>query len=90
MRKEESKALTDMIWHAINKKGIPINVRTGQNADAADWFRDLLARYIDIDEPIGIISGGEYDSCPRCMGIIGSSAYYCKKCGAWLREEIKR
>lgn len=42
------------------------------------------------NEPIGVITGGEYDCCPKCKSIVGSSAHYCKKCGAYLREEIKK
>lgn len=86
MREKEAEELKDDIWHAICKKGIPINVRTGQNMDAADWVKDILEQYIVVDEPMGIVQGVDYDHCPTCNAVVGQSAYYCKKCGCWLRE----
>ena len=86
MKAKEAEELKDEIWHAICKCGMPINVRTGQNMDAADWVKDLMEKYIQVDEPLGVIHGIDYDHCPACNGIIGQSAYYCKRCGAWVRE----
>jgi len=86
MRAQEAEELMDEVWHAICKKGLPINVRTGQNMDAADWVKEILQKQISIDEPIGVVQGNDYDHCPRCNGIVGQSAYYCKLCGAKIRE----
>ena len=86
MRKEEAENLKDEIWHAVNRKGIPIDVRTGANIEAADWVMDLMNKYFQIDEPLGVVQGVDYDHCPNCNGIIGNSAYFCKKCGAYIRE----
>lgn len=86
MRAQEAEELMDEVWHAICKKGLPINVRTGQNMDAADWAKGVLEKQIKIDEPIGVMQGTDYDHCPRCNAVVGQSAYYCKRCGAWLRE----
>ena len=86
MRAQEAEELMDEVWHAICKKGLPINVRTGQNMDAADWAKGVLEKQISIDEPIGTEPGPIYDFCPRCHGVIGESAYYCKLCGAKIRE----
>lgn len=86
MRAQEAEELLDEVWHAICKKGLPINVRTGQNMDAADWVKEVLEKHIRIDEPLGVTQGQDYDHCPRCNGIVGQSAYYCKLCGAKIRE----
>ena len=86
MRAQEAEELMDEVWHAICKKGLPINVRTGQNMDAADWVKGVLEKQISIDEPIGVVQGTDYDHCPRCNAVVGQSAFYCKRCGAWLRE----
>ena len=86
MRAKEAEELKDEIWHAICKKGVPIDVRTGMNMDAADWFKKLMEKYINIDEPLGTIQGTDYEHCPVCNGIIGQSAYYCKHCGAYIRQ----
>lgn len=86
MRAQEAEELMDEVWHVICKKGLPINVRTGQNMDAADWVKGILKKQISIDEPIGVVQGTDYDHCPTCNAVVGQSAYYCKRCGAWLRE----
>lgn len=86
MREKEAEELKDDIWHAICKKGIPINVRTGQNMDAADWVKGILEQYIAIDEPLGIVQGVDYDHCPSCGHVVGNGAFYCKCCGAYLRK----
>jgi len=86
MRQKEAEELKDEVWHEICKKGMPINVRTGQNMDAADWVKEVLEKHIKIDEPIGVVQGADYDHCPICNGIVGQSAYYCKLCGAKIRE----
>lgn len=85
MRKEEAEALKDEIWHAVCKKGVPINVRVGGNLEAADWIMGIMNDYFQVDEPMGTIHGVDYDHCPNCNGIIGQSAYYCKRCGAYIR-----
>lgn len=86
MRQIEAENLKDEIWHAICRKGLPINVRTGQNMDAADWVKEVLEKHIKIDEPIGVVQGTDYDHCPTCNAVVGQSAFYCKRCGSWLRE----
>ena len=85
MNKQEAEKLMDDVWHKICKKGMPINVQTGTNMDVADWTKGILEKCIKIDEPVGVKMGIEYDICPECGGVVGCSAYYCKKCGAWIR-----
>ena len=86
MRKEEAEELKDEVWHAVCRKGIPINVRVGGNLEAADWVMGLMNEYFPIDEPMGTVQGVDYDNCPKCNGIIGQSAFYCKRCGAYIRQ----
>ena len=88
MRSKEAEELMDEVWHTLCKKGVPINVRTGQNMDAADWFKELLSKHINIDEPRGVIPGSDYERCPKCNHTIGQSAYFCKHCGAYLRMVV--
>ena len=70
MRAQEAEELMDEVWHAICKKGLPINVRTGQNMDAADWVKEILKKQISIDEPIGVVQGDRLRSLPemQCGG----------------------
>ena len=82
MRKEEAVNLKDEIWHVVNRKGIPINVRVGGNLEAADWVMELMEKHFQIDEPMGVITGTDYDHCPRCNAVVGQSAYYCKSVAA--------
>lgn len=86
MKKAEADKLIDGIWHKVKRKGLPINVRTGDDLDAADWFVDIVKACIETDSPIGIEPGAGYDACPNCKAIVGQSAFYCKTCGAYLRE----
>jgi len=86
MKTQEAEELKDEIWHTICRKGIPINVRTGQNMDAADWVKGVLEKHIKIDVPKGVVQGADYDHCPTCNAVVGQSAFYCKRCGSWLRE----
>ena len=86
MRKEEAVNLKDEIWHAVNRKGIPINVRVGGNLEAADWVMELMEKHFQIDEPLGVVSGTDYDYCPKCNGVIGQRACFCKLCGTYVRQ----
>lgn len=90
MNKQEAEKLMDEVWHKICKEGIPINIQTGTNMDVADWMKGILEKCIEIDEPLGTKMGIEYDICPKCGGVIGSSAYFCKRCGAYIRERVSR
>lgn len=92
MKHEEADQLQDELWNRIQKKGMPINVRNGSNEDAANWINDTIDSIIEkyYDEPLGTVRMAGYDGCPKCMGIIGLSAYYCKACGAWIREKGKK
>lgn len=85
MKNREKAELITEVTRKIRKRGIPINVRTGGNEEAAEYFRELLQETIRIDEPIGVNMGMDYDYCPACDGVVGNSAYYCKHCGAYLR-----
>ena len=86
MRQTEAKNLMDDVWHDICRHGLPINARMGQNMEAADWVKGVLEKHIKIDEPIGVVQGADYERCPTCNAVVGQSAFYCKKCGSWLRE----
>ncbi len=86
MRKPEAEKLMDDVWHDICRKGMPINVRTGQNMDAADWAKGVLEEHIKIDDVQGTILDGETERCPTCKRTVGTSGAYCKWCGTYLRE----
>lgn len=89
MKAEEAERLKSDIWQAICKKGMPMNIRMGLDQDAADWVKKILEKYIQIDEPVGVIQGSDYDRCPACNSVIGQSAYFCKRCGAYIRQVRK-
>ena len=88
MKHEEADKLQEEIWRRIHKKGMPINIRDGSNDDIADWFDNLRDSIIEkyYDEPLGTVRIAGYDGCPKCMGIVGISSYYCKRCGVYIRE----
>lgn len=86
MKESEAERLKSNIAAQILKKGMPINIRKGSEEELADWFGKILDKNIEIDEPLGVVQGNDYEHCPRCNGIVGQSAFYCKKCGSWLRE----
>ena len=86
MKKNEYKKLKDDILERVKKKDMPIDVRTGDDINAACWMLNMLDKLVEIDEPLGVIHGKDYNMCPKCSGIIGLSAYYCKRCGAYIRE----
>lgn len=86
MKEAEYKKLVDGIYDTIGEKGIPIDVRHGDDGKMATYIVKLIRQHIDIDEPLGVSQGIDYDHCPRCGSIVGQSAFYCKHCGCWLRE----
>lgn len=85
MKQTEKDKLIEAVRKKVQKNGIPINVRTGGNTEAAEWAVKVLEKCIEIDEPLGVIQGYDYDHCPKCNSTIGQSAYYCKRCGSYLR-----
>jgi hypothetical protein len=80
------RELLDNLQEHFIKKGLPINIRKGNNEEVANYILKVVESCIHEDEPLGTIPGMGYDHCPRCNAIIGQSAYYCKTCGAWIRE----
>lgn len=86
MKAKEKNKVIDLITNKAKKRGLPINVRTGNNEELAEWLKGLLEELLPVDEPLGVKMGMEYDFCPACGGTIGQSAYYCKTCGAMIRE----
>lgn len=88
MKESEKVKVIDLIVNKVTKRGIPINVRTGGNIEAAEWVKELLMELLPIDEPLGVVQGYDYDHCPVCNSVIGQSAYFCKHCGAYVRERI--
>lgn len=88
MRAKEKAGTVKMIVETVKKRGMPINIQTGSNSDVAEWLGKLLEEKLEVDEPIGTIQDDEYERCPECNGIIGQSAYYCKRCGAYIREKV--
>ena len=86
MQKAEYDKLKGDLFYHIQQKGMPIDVRTGANMDAACWVSNLLDKFIQTDTPLGTKAGPDFNMCPKCGGIIGISAYYCKRCGAYIRE----
>lgn len=89
MKKEEAQVLRHDMAKLIEHKGIPINIRNGSNTDAAEWITGIFDKCVQIDEPLGVIVGIEYDECPSCRHVVGFSALYCKHCGALIREKVK-
>ena len=85
MRADEKREAIKRIQMRILKKGVPMDARTW-NDHMADFIGKLLEEELQADQPIGVKMGDTYDHCPRCAGVIGSSAFYCKKCGAMIRE----
>lgn len=88
MKKNEYDKLKNDIFEHVKKKGMPINVRTGDDVNAACWVLNLLDKFVEIDEPLGTVAGTDYNMCPKCQGIIGVYAHYCKRCGAYIREVL--
>ena len=86
MKKAEYDKLKGDLFYHIERKGMPIDVRTGANLDAACWVLNLIDKFAEIDTPLGTKAGPDFNMCPKCGGIIGISAYYCKRCGAYIRE----
>ena len=84
MKEAEYKKLIDGIYDTIGDKGIPIDVRHGDDGKMAAYIVKLIKKFVSIDEPIGVKMGTDYDYCPACGATVGQRAYYCKKCGAWL------
>jgi len=85
MKQGEKDKLLQDIWERIYTKGMPVNVRNGVNSDIADYLQDIVDDYAHVDEPVGVLAMNDYDACPKCFGVIGNYAKYCKKCGAFIR-----
>ena len=49
MRKEEAETLKDEIWHAVNRKGIPINVRVGGKEYWETKWNRVPAKYLELE-----------------------------------------
>ena len=85
MRAEEKKKAIFRIQERILKHGVPMDAKAWDDNLAA-YIGKMLQEELKEDEPIGVNQGTDFDHCPRCNGIIGQSAYYCKRCGAMIRE----
>ena len=85
MRADEKREAIKRIQMRILKKGVPIDCRDSDEK-LAKYIRRILTEELKEEEPLGVITGTDFDHCPRCNGVIGSSAFYCKKCGAMIRE----
>ena len=90
MKSQEKQETIERITTKVKKRGVPINVRTGGNVEAAEWVGKLLEELLEIDEPLGTVELHDYTACPKCGGGIGQSAYWCKHCGAYLRYKPER
>jgi len=86
MRAPEAQELLEDIEDWFMKHGLPINIRDGINEEVTKQILKVIKPFVHIDEPLGVIQGTDYDHCPICNGIVGQSAYYCKLCGAKIRE----
>lgn len=86
MRRSERERLVSNIQDHLLKNGMPINVRNGSNEEVAGWVTEVLAKFTEEDKPLGVVMSYYYDLCPKCGGVVGSSAYYCKQCGCYIRE----
>ena len=84
MKLKEKIETIQNITDRIKIKGVPIDCRDSDEK-LAKYIKRMLEEELKEDYPLGAIHGTEYDHCPKCNGIIGSSAYYCKRCGAYIR-----
>ena len=87
MKVQEAAALLEDIEKHFEKNGLPVNIRNESNEEITRHICKIVERHIHIDEPLGVTQGQDYDHCPKCWGIIGQSAYYCKSCGAYIRRK---
>ena len=89
---QDLKEIKDELWgYDIPSPSVPEYREHHQQIQALmKYVKGKIDKWEAKNEPIGVITGGEYDCCPKCKSIVGSSAHYCKKCGAYLREEIKK
>lgn len=85
MKPTEARQLLDDLQEHFIKKGLPINIRKGTDEEITNHILKIVEMHIHEDEPLGTTQGVDFDHCPKCWGIIGQSAYYCKTCGAWIR-----
>ena len=90
MKTKEKAESIKRITEKIKKRGMPINIQTGSNSDVAEWVGKLLEELLEVDEPLGVVDKSDYTACPECGSAIGTSAYYCKKCGSYLRYKPER
>lgn len=88
MKQTEKDKLIETVRKKVQKVGIPINVRTGENVEAAEWFKKLLEECAEVDTPSGVIETEGKDKCPVCKHTVGTSGFYCKYCGNQLRAVI--
>lgn len=86
MKKAEYEKLIDGIYETIGEKGIPVDIRHGNNGKIATYIVGLIKSFTEIDTPVGIVKMADYNACRNCGSAVGDKARYCKKCGAWLRE----
>lgn len=85
MKASEKAATIRLLTEKARKRGIPVNVRTGGNEDLAEWLGKFLEELLEVDEPIGTNQSYGYDTCAKCHGVVGTTGYYCRFCGAYLR-----
>lgn len=89
MTKRDKKELMQAYRDRI-KLGIPIDICTAAKAEQKEWLVSKILEAVDKtmeeQEPLGVIRTGNYDTCPSCGGTVGNSAYFCKKCGEYIRE----
>lgn len=86
MKKEEYEKLGSDIFDRIVEKGLPVDVKHGSDEQAAAYILGIYQRYAKIDEPIGTSMGVDFEMCNACHRQVGSTAHYCKRCGAYLRQ----
>ena len=85
MKSQEKQETIERIVTKVKKRGVPINMRTGGNDEAAEWVQKLLEELLEEDEPLGVVELNGYSACPICHGVVGTTGYYCRFCGAYLR-----
>ena len=89
MTKRDKKELMQTYRDRI-KTGIPINICTAAKAEQKEWLvskiLEAIEKTMEEQEPLGVVQGVDYDHCPTCNAIIGNSAYFCKRCGEYIRR----
>ncbi len=86
MKQTEKDKLIEAVRRKVRHNGMPMDVRMGGAGEVTDWIAKLLEEVVEVSKPIGVKRVDEYDYCPECGKVVGTSGHYCKYCGTYLKE----